>query len=360
MLVKLKLFGFQIHKKLILELERVTTFVGDSDQGKSAIIRAIYWLVFGRPLGESFINDELSSCKVSIHDSDGNTVTRRRVRAGHTSYKVNDQVLKAFGTDVPEQVRRILNLNETNFQRQLDPPFWLLDSPGQVAKNLNSIVNLGLIDSVMLAASRKVSEAKTQVEYTTTRIDETNKEIDSLQWVRPCLLALKKIDKKRQEVKKLRIRTESLHLTLNRGRSLVEERWGLVAQSEALSAVLRAVQKARELDSRVDRLSALLNTIDELKEKKGTNAAAIMLDLLTVKKAIDTKATLEDKINKLDVLLNSVVLQKDYYDKCVESLAQAEVTLKRKFPKGVCPLCQTPLPSSSPTCTSPTKHHRPE
>ena len=53
---------------------------------------------------------------------------------------------KAIKTDVPEDIDKIFNINSNNIQQQFDNIFWFSETAGEVGRNLNSIVNLDIID----------------------------------------------------------------------------------------------------------------------------------------------------------------------------------------------------------------------
>ena len=52
MIKRIKIENIQSHKETELELSSgINAIVGSSNNGKSAILRAFYWLVYNRPLG---------------------------------------------------------------------------------------------------------------------------------------------------------------------------------------------------------------------------------------------------------------------------------------------------------------------
>lgn len=56
--MKLRIQNFQAHKDTTIEFDRITTIVGGpSDTGKSAVLRALKWVVKNEPKGTSFIRD---------------------------------------------------------------------------------------------------------------------------------------------------------------------------------------------------------------------------------------------------------------------------------------------------------------
>lgn len=131
----------------------VTTLVGRSDAGKSTVVRAIRWLAFNRPSGKAVIrHGEEEATSVLITDK--YKVLRRRGKAN--VYALDGKKLVAFGNDVPDVVKNALNVHAENLQRQFDPPFWLSLPPGELAKRMNAITGMDVIEGVKAKLSAKV------------------------------------------------------------------------------------------------------------------------------------------------------------------------------------------------------------
>jgi energy-coupling factor transporter ATP-binding protein EcfA2 len=151
------LSNFQSHDSTLLEFDpKVNVIVGDSDSGKTSILRALSWVLTNRPTGEAFRRYGSSITKVAIVLDDG-TITRSRSDRENLYYGAHSEKLAAIGTSVPESVSKLLKMDpELNIQRQLDAPFLLSCSPGEVAQRLNASVGLDEIDIGLANAARQV------------------------------------------------------------------------------------------------------------------------------------------------------------------------------------------------------------
>lgn len=90
--------NFQSHKYSKLDFsENLNVIVGPSDNGKSAIIRALKWVLFNEPKGTEFIRYGENFCRVSIILSDGSKIIRERTKTKNL-YKLiknsNETVLR--------------------------------------------------------------------------------------------------------------------------------------------------------------------------------------------------------------------------------------------------------------------------
>lgn len=152
MIRSLTIRNFQAHRRLKIRLDKwVTTIVGPSDVGKSAVVRALRWLSLNRPQGMGFVRHGTKAASVTVR-THGRTVRRTRGDASNTytlGGKGKHLRLQAFGSGVPTEVQDLLKVSELNFQRQHDAPFWFSLSPGEVSKQLNDIINLRKIDTTL-------------------------------------------------------------------------------------------------------------------------------------------------------------------------------------------------------------------
>ena len=190
MIKSLKIKNIQSHKDSEFHFhDGINCIVGSSNNGKSAILRALYWVVYNRPLGTDSllshwaINDKGNqSDEMSVTVDNGNVVTRRRFKT-ENQYIVNDKILNVVKSDVPDEVRTSLNLSDTNIQKQLDEPFLLASTSGEVAKYFNSIVRLDIIDKILSNVESKRRKCKSERESLHDKIIMQEKELSGYDWI---------------------------------------------------------------------------------------------------------------------------------------------------------------------------------
>ena len=74
MLEKLRIINFQKHEDLTVSFDdRITTIVGPSDVGKSAVLRALRWVLTNQPDGSGFIREGEKNASVVLR-VDGRTI----------------------------------------------------------------------------------------------------------------------------------------------------------------------------------------------------------------------------------------------------------------------------------------------
>ena len=184
MIQKIELSNFQSHQNTVLELDPgVNVIIGDSDSGKTSIIRALMWVLTNRPTGEAFRRNGSISTSVTIDTSDG-AITRVRSDRENLYYGINAEKLAAIGTSVPEPVSKVLNMDaDLNLQRQLDAPFLLSCSAGEVAQRLNSVVGLDDIDVGLASVQRRVRQHQAGFEQAEKQCAILTEQIESFAYL---------------------------------------------------------------------------------------------------------------------------------------------------------------------------------
>lgn len=218
MITRFRAENFQAHELIDFRLgERVTTIVGPSDAGKSAVVRAVRWLAMARPLGDAHVRDGAAGCEVRLR-VDGRTVARER-RGREAKYRIGSVDYRASGTEVPGPVADVLNLGPVNFQNQHEGPYWLSLTPGEVAKELNAVVALDAIDAILGALAGRLRSARSEREAAARRVAESREEVEALEWTTEADAALRRIEGlaiERKETESIEQRLRSLVADLER------------------------------------------------------------------------------------------------------------------------------------------------
>lgn len=187
MIKTIHLTNFQAHRDSFLELHPgVNVITGQSDNGKSSIVRALLWLFFNK----SFSLDEIKTRGAAPKDWTGVTITTpvgtsiSRMR----NRDVNKYVLKspshpdgvdlkAVGTNVPDEVREIFPVSDVNAQSQLDSPYLLSASPGEVARTFNSLAGLQDIDISLSSVKSRISKSRSSISSITDQMQRVDADL---------------------------------------------------------------------------------------------------------------------------------------------------------------------------------------
>jgi exonuclease SbcC len=182
-----EIMDFQSHKHSSIDFDKgVNIIAGASDSGKSSILRALLWVIRNRPTGDSICNwfsDEVTVVNITTPEC---SVVKSRSK-GETIFDFlegeDHHVFKKVKTDVPEEIQRALNISDVNIQEQHDAYFLLKDSPGEVARKLNEITGLDIIDSLFKHANKEILDTKRLIENKEVDLKEINEEIEGFLYV---------------------------------------------------------------------------------------------------------------------------------------------------------------------------------
>ncbi|TCS92592.1 AAA family ATPase [Hazenella coriacea] len=179
---KLIIENFQSHEHTVIDFSTgLNVFVGPSDSGKSAILRALRWVLFNVPRGTDFIRKGATQCRVSLIFADGTEVIRLR------SSSVNRYILRipdqeeqqfeGFGNTVPQEIIQVHHIEPIqldqkeiflHFGTQLESPFLLSESDRNKAKIIGRISGAHLIDNAL----KKTSADRQQMGMETKQLEQ--------------------------------------------------------------------------------------------------------------------------------------------------------------------------------------------
>lgn len=191
--------NFQSHEHSEIEFgPGLNVIVGPSDYGKSAVVRALRWVLYNEPRGTSFIRAGARVCKVTIELSDGTMITRLRSTTGKNQYLLRrpgekELVFEGFGNEIPAEiiqasgVRKIFidenNKVELNFGAQLEGPFLLAENGSLRAKVIGQLGGVHIIDLAQRSVNtdlRRLSEQEKRGQVELEQVTEALTAYDHL------------------------------------------------------------------------------------------------------------------------------------------------------------------------------------
>lgn len=351
MLVYLEVENFQMHKHLRLDfVPGVNVLQGESDVGKSCLIRALLWVMTNRPVGFNFRhwdckkNDQV---KVSIEIQQGDIVNKIvRIRSEAVNeYWLNDQVFKAMGASVPEPILQVLNMQDFNMQTQYLPHFLLSVSAGEVAKSLNAACDLSVIDRTIKGINAIATKAKADCKYAEKEAQDIEQKLEALDWLeqakeKASILAseIQINEKKRQKAENLKaliIRIDSFENDLKSKQGFLEY-WQDLSQIDELLASFTKMQVQR------NGLHTLLLKAFQVKKQLQTCKQAQIPpdDLISLDETIQSVTALriehndiQNIVSRISEISDELFITKKQYKKLKIELSTVWDSLE------YCPLC---------------------
>jgi exonuclease SbcC len=206
MINQVTLKNFQIHKNTEITFSPgVNVITGQSDNGKSSIVRGLSWFALNRGFSLHEIQtrglDPKTFTSVTV-EVPNHIISRMRNRDVN-KYVIDGDEKKAVGNEVPEEVSSILSMTDVNIQSQMDAPYLLSSSAGEVAKAFNYFAGLGDIDTSLTAVKAKISACRQEVGSLQSQLDRVNQgltEYENIPKIEIIINMLLSADKEMEEV----------------------------------------------------------------------------------------------------------------------------------------------------------------
>jgi exonuclease SbcC len=333
---------FESHRNTTLDLSPgLNVLVGPSDAGKSAIFRALSWVLRNRPLGDFMIPLFWASkegTEVTIETTDGCAVVKRKHK-GANEYLVDGKLLTGFGTDVPREVEEALRMDEVNFQPQIALPFLMFDSPGERARVLNRVAGLDAIDRTLANADAGLRKHRRGAEEKRERLAALQRDLDRYKDLDEREAEVLQAEGLTSGVKEARDRSTVLKSCVTRAEELtprIEECRGLLAAGHSVREAERIAKNVTEIASRIDLLRGRIRALDVISSKlRGLESLRGAGE--TLEKAGASAKTLRDEKSKIEAL-----------QRAIRNVEEIDERLRRT--RSECEEIAARLPRKCPTC----------
>lgn len=289
MIKSVQIQNFQSHKSTELQFDPgVNVIIGSSDSGKSAILRAMLWAIFNRPSGESFKSYWGGDTSVDIELEDKSIFREKGKENLYIVFGNNiNTPFKAFGTSVPEEIESLLNISDINVQRQMDAPFLLSSTPGEVGRILNQAVRLDIIDRAQSNIKSTLKQEKNSLSNTQNTIEDKQEELKKYKWLpkaEGCIIKLETVASQISQMASLTADLSRVIDDINTIDSSMKETSLILAYSQEVSNLIN-------LDNNINIQTDLWNNIND-----------IVQAIITDKKEIKSLSKLikaESQINRM-------------------------------------------------------------
>lgn len=268
----LGLTNFQSHRETDLELAPgINAILGASDSGKTSLLRAINWLSFNRPSGEEFRSTWGGETVVSVRLDSGETIIRMRNKENRYSIvqrAVEPKDFAGFGQDVPQSISDLLRLDWVNVQGQFDSHFMLSESPADVARRLNEVAGLDLIDLGLSKINGRLRRERDSISSFEQQALKLEEELEQLQYIDEMDKEVGALEQTASRAKQLLSHKQTLRdsiLAIRQGQAEVEHAQRTLVMEPEVAAL---EEKAKLLGELKFRRSSLGSAIKEIEHEE--------------------------------------------------------------------------------------------
>lgn len=351
--MKIHIKNFQSHKDTTIELiPGVNALLGISDVGKSAVIKAIRWVVENSPSGDEFVSWWGGDTSVSLDFGDV-AITRIRGKSVN-EYRIKregkkEQILSGFGQSSPLTDPRLisvgeaLNLRDFNLHTQHQGNFLLSDGGGAVNRYINRILNMEVIDRAVSNIESDLKHHRSQIAVEKESIKRLEADLQGFNFLGEADARLKILEANRSAWDAKESRYNDLYDAYEEAKS-IESKLANIRKIVCLKETsVRLDKKSKEIESLKQKRNNLKNTIKEIEsienligiKSKIVGLKSRIISLIGRNNSILEKSkkcnNLENTIkdiqaneNKLELLKNNISRMKEEFDKLMPD---------------VCPLC---------------------
>ena len=276
---EISLKNFQSHERTLFELSPgINVIAGQSDSGKTAVIRALKWLAFNRPRGGGFCSHWASDKDETIAEvilDTGVPVAIVRKKGSNRYYLggIGGEGFKALGTEIPDEIKESLNLSEINFQSQMDPPFLVSETSGEVSRHFNSIAHLDDIDRGTTNVNRRISQIRHSVESGEERVKELEKDYESYSFLDGMEEEFEKVENLQKESRSIRENYGSIKqcvLEITKAESEMEEKLSpYLVISDSVKRACEIVDLRFPLNSALSQVEEVESNLELLSNYEG-------------------------------------------------------------------------------------------
>lgn len=339
MIKSLEIKNVQSHKdsKLVFS-PGINALVGTSNNGKSAVLRALMWAITNRPLGTEILLSNWAydskgkqSEEMSITvEKENSTLIRRKTKTDN-EYVLNGEVLEAIKTDVPESVRKFFALSETNIQKQQDAPFLLSQSSGKIAEYFNRIVRLDIIDKVLTNAESTRRKMKNQFETAEENEKNLQKKLEQYDWLDSVEVLLEKYKVVNEKCETLSDEKDDLESSVEKFEEINKRKFpDFSKQKKIIQDIENINSENKDLTFEIESLDESISEFENLSKKSD-------FDFSKEKKLIETIESMNFDKSEIEKLKEDIH-EFEYADGFVESQTEYIKELKKQLPE-ICPIC---------------------
>jgi len=343
MLEAITVKNFQGYKKaVVLFHEGVNVIVGESDHGKSAIFKALRWVIYNKPSGDDFISywsDTGMSVKVRV---DGKSVTRGKGK--ENAYYIDKEKYLSFGIGVPEEVEKLFNMADVNIQNQLDTHFLLSESPGEVARYFNKIVDLDIIDRSMRNIQKQLKNEQQGLLNSKSEKTSLEEDLKTYDWLMTAEDQLRGMENLSRTISKTSTQIKDIDELIGDIDALEKTREPLnklISAQEEVAAMSKLSDSINKSYREINEITNLIEEIQEIEDErlvftKLSKAKPEIASLMALVKDIGLKRTecleLSNLISTIKTVTNNI-----------ERIEKEKQQLQKDFIElmpDICPLCE--------------------
>lgn len=291
----------QSHKDTYVEFSPgVNIIVGDTDSGKSALLRSLRYCLWNRN-NKALRSNWGGVLKVEL-SIDGNLIVRES--GTKEIYKLNDLEFNSFGTKVPDEVAQVVNMTDINNQEQIDSFFLLTETPGYIASYLNKIANLEQIDSVTKSIKSELNETKRLINHQEKDLKSKKTELESFSFLSEFKKDIDEADALLLQISDNKIKIDILSYSIkefNKCNDKIQDNEKVAELKANVNNALSLISQSNEIEVKIKKIQWYIDYISDI-EKEVEEISELLKLKVIIAETLELKKQQSKKEAKLDSL----------------------------------------------------------
>ncbi|MDO5714992.1 MAG: AAA family ATPase [Tissierellia bacterium] len=282
-ITKVELENFQSHSHSVMEFDRgLNVILGNSDSGKTAVLRGIKWTLYNEPLGDYFIRQGETNVSVTITFNTGTVVKRLRTRSKNAYYLKKpdgkEYNFEGFGTVVPKEISETIGMykinldNENrsilNIAEQLEGPFLLNEKPSLRASAIGRLIGVNYVDDALRNVVRDNKRIQQDLKILKSNQKSLQEKIAEFDYLKDLENKYKELVTIRESIGKNQALLEKYHDFLNRFLNYQKEIDNLKTRLKYYQNIDTLEKKVLRLDNLSSRHHYMSLLYDKLKDNQ--------------------------------------------------------------------------------------------
>ncbi|KNY26045.1 AAA family ATPase [Pseudobacteroides cellulosolvens] len=281
-ITRVRIENFQSHEDTTIDFDRgLNIITGPSDNGKSAIIRAIKWVLFNEPRGTEFIRQGTSAARVTIEMDNGNAIIRERSSSKNrytVKYPDSESVIfEGFGNEIPQEVVGAHGITKAyldsslssslNIAEQLESPFLLSETGSVRAKAIGRLIGLHIIDRAIKNTNVDLRRENQFKDRANSELNEVESSLKEYEFLKDVEVKLEKSDSIIQGVSELLTRTKRLETNLKSIISIEADyaiQSNIVKNLDKLERYELCLRNIEIINGKLSKLKRVYKTLNEI------------------------------------------------------------------------------------------------
>ena len=246
----------------------INIVIGEGCNGKTyGIVRPLKLLRYFRPINfkfhSNFSKDNFSNVSVTTFDNHIISLYRHK-DPSKSIYSITypngkKEEFRRFNKTVPDLIINTLNLNDLNFQFQLDSPYIISESPGKITKIINSITKINDVDEWVKKLNSIIRECDRDIKNKNEEFNDNKKELEKLSNIESIGKKIKKLKKMEKQITKLELEQDEIE-------ELIDDIDNLENKRIKLNKNLKLEDKYKKLLKLELEIEKLDDTMEEINE----------------------------------------------------------------------------------------------